>query len=188
MEQFFDNWLPGIVIFLFGVYVFPRVSYVLPRLKNGVQKWLKRQRDDKGERRTSTERWQPPETVQKWLDRLQFLFFGYIFGVIAIMTGFLTLGPLPQEAREIITATYFTEEGLFKGDTAIAVVIPMIPAIIMIIPLLVAAYTEMLVTSWRQWKRAENRRERLTVVLPYGLLAMFGACYLLGYILDRYAF
>ena len=167
MEIFINSWLPGIVISLSFL--------VFPHARSGVLQWLRTYR--RKARENGAQNWRLPEGVRKWLDRLGYCLFGYMFALVAVLVALLTMS---HKSRDRIAAEYFIQEGVLSDDAGVALAIVMLPVLIMIVPILVAAYVEMLVSIRRQWQETKTFREKLTFVVVYSFLAMFAISLILS--------
>ena len=87
---------------------------------------------------------------------------------------------MPHKSRDKIASEYFTQEGVLSDDAGVAFAIVMVPVLIMIVPILVAAYVEMLVSIRRQWQETKTFREKLTFLVVYSFLTIFGISLILS--------
>ena len=167
MEVFINSWLPGIVISL--------AFLLFPRVRRGVLQWFSTYR--RKVRENGAQNWRLPESVRKCLDRLGYCLFGYLFGLVAVLVALLAM---PHKSRERIAAEYFTQEGVLSDDAGVAFAVVMVPVLIMVVPILVAAYVEMLVSIRRQWQETKTFREKLSFVVVYSFLTIFGISLILS--------
>ena len=166
MEIYNKWWLVPVCILLILAVPYWGMM-ILAFIGRNVPKWFKTYREKEAQN------WHLPESIRKWVNSLFLLFFGYMSGLIAVMVALITM---PLGKKESIGSVIFTE-GAMSDDAALALVVVLAPIGVLLIPILVALYAELIVSIKHQWRDAESRRERLTVVGGLAILGVFGiAC------------